>query len=154
VVDDLAMMRRAFTFIEVLVILLVVGIGLMSAVGLIVYGNQLGSKAQGETIAMATAIAVANDPSPRLEPILVSGWSYTPYDMNGLGTMTSTARGYINGVYVERTETSLPADVIARDSGGDVFVRSAHVRVVVTEAINGEELTTFSTRIIRQRGQP
>lgn len=146
--------RLAFTFIEVLVILLVVGIGLMSAVGLIVWGNQLGSRSQGETIALATAIAVANDPLPRLDPILISGWSYTAYDMDA-DSGTSEARGYLNGVYVERTETSTASDIIARDAAsGTVYARSAHVRVVVTEAIGGDELTTFSTRILRQRGQP
>lgn len=146
--------RAGFTFIEVLVILIVVGIGLMGAIGLIAYGTRLGAKSQGEAIAMATAVSVANDPRPRLDAALGSTWSYTPYDFDGAGTMTSEAKGYINGVYVERIETSTPADVIARTAAATVQARSARVDVRVFETTNGDEIAAFTTRIVRQRGGP
>jgi prepilin-type N-terminal cleavage/methylation domain-containing protein len=147
-------MRRGFTFIEVLVILIVVSIGLMGAIGLISYGTRLGSKSQAEAIALSTAVSVATDPLPRMDPRLASGWTYTPYDFDGNGTMTSIAKGFINGVYVERTETSLPGDVIARGLDTRVQARSARVDVTVYESISGSEVASFTTRIVRQRGSP
>lgn len=146
--------REGFTFIEVLVILIVVGVGLMGAIGLISYGTRLSSKSQGEAVGMATAVSVATDPLPRLDPRLASGWSYTPYDFDGNGVMTSTARGFVNGVYVERIETSGPVDVIARSTAGRVTARSANVAVTVYETISGAEIAAFTTRIVRQRGSP
>lgn len=146
--------RSAFTFIEVLVILVVVGIGLMGAVGLIAYGARLGSKSQSEAIAMSTATAVAVDPRPLLAPDIASGWTYAPYDLDGTGDLSSTAKGFINGVYVERIETSGDADIATRSTAGRVTARSARVSVTVYETISGDEITSFVTRIVRQRGAP
>lgn len=150
------MTRRpsAFTLIEVLVILLVVTLGLAAAIGLIAYGARLSSKAQGEAIGMATAVTVAYDPLPRVATEMAAGWSYTPYDFDGAATVTSTATGFINGLYVVRTETSTAADVIARAADSHVYARSARVDVTVYETIQGAEITSFTTRIVRQRESP
>lgn len=148
------MRRSAFTLIEVLVILLVITLGLAGAISLIAYGARLSSQAQGEAIGMATAISVATDPLPRLPADMTASWTYTPYDFDGTGTMTSTAQGFVNGVYVTRTETSLPADVIARAADNRVFARSARVDVTVYEGISGAEIASFTTRIVRQRESP
>jgi hypothetical protein len=160
-------MRKAFTFVEVICILLVIAIGLMGVLGLVSYGMHVSAAAQGRLTGMMTAISVAADPTPLLDPQLPAGsWSYTPYDMNTTqSTLTSTAKGFINGYYVERTETSVdrsganPAltDIIAMDKAQtppEVYVRSALVTVNVYDTLGGELLTTYSTRVLRQRGMP
>ena len=147
-------MRGGFTFIEVLTILIVVGVGLTGAVALVAYGMRMASRSQGEAVAMATAVSVADDPRPRLDPAVAADWSYAPYDFNDrTGTVTSTATGFVNGLYVKRTETSVPADVMAV-SGTTVYARSAVIEVVVYEAIGGGELMSFVKRVVRHRGSP
>jgi len=146
--------RYGFTLVEILIILLVVGVGLSSVVALAAYGNRIAGKIEGESIALATAISVAYDPQPRLDAAVAGSWTYAPYDIDASGTLVSTAEGYLNGVYVTRTETSLDRDVLARDAAARVQVRSAHVQVVVSDSRNGGELATFVTRIVRQRGLP
>lgn len=146
--------RRGFTLIELLIILLVVGVGLSSVIALAAYGRRIAGRIEGESIALATAISVAYDPQPRLDPAVAGSWSYVPYDIDGSGTLVSTAEGYVNGVHVVRTETSRDQDVIARDGLAHVQARSAQVRVVVSDSRNGGELISFMTRIVRQREIP
>jgi prepilin-type N-terminal cleavage/methylation domain-containing protein len=151
------MVRRAgFTFLEVLCTLLVVTIGLMGVIGLIAYGNRLNSAAQAGAIATATAISVAYDPQPRLDPAVASNWSYTPYNFNDTaGLQTSNAMGFINGMYVTRVETSAPADILARSPITlQVYARSALVDVTVYETIGGAVAAQFTTRIVRQQEAP
>jgi Tfp pilus assembly protein PilV len=146
--------QTGFTLIEVLIILMVVGTGLFSVVALAAYGTRIAELAQGKAIAMSTAISIAFDPRPRLDPEVAGDWSYMPYSIDGSGILTSTAQGYVNGLFVERIETSRPEDVLARSTDGLVHARSAHVQVTVADANNGGELTSFATRIIRQRQSP
>jgi len=149
------MRRDGFTFVEVLILLVVITIGLVGAIGLITYGTRLSSKAQGELIGMATAVSVAMDPQPRLPADTAANWTYTPYAFDAGGIATSTATGFINGLYVQRTETSKdPQDIIARSPGGQVYARSALVEVTVYETIGGAEVASFTTRIVRQRETP
>lgn len=149
-------LRTGFTFIEVLILLMVISVGLTGVIGLIVYGSRLASKAQAETIAMATAISVANDPRPMLDAAMAGEWSYTPYDFdNNTGTLTSTARGYVNGLYLRRVETTTPADIIARSAiDGLVYARSALVEVDAFETVGGSVVTSYVKRIVRQRAAP
>jgi len=143
--------RSAFTFLEVICILLVVSLGLMAAVGLMYYGLQLAARSRGEQLGLPTAVGVAQDPTPLLAPRNQPGWTYTPYALNGSGTLVATAHGVINGFWVERTETSTDADIIASDAGV-VYMRSAAVVVDVFDASAGQMVASFTTRIIRQRG--
>jgi len=148
-----------FTLLEVLAILLVVVIGLLSVIALVSYAMHKASLMQGASTGLATAESVALDPTPALDPAVAGDWSYTPYAMNTTGaTQQSTARGYVNGFYVVRTETSRPEDVVAqgKDASGSpaVFVRSANVSVDVFESMGGKIVASYTTRILRQRGRP
>lgn len=135
--------------------LLVVSLGLFGVIGLVGYGTVIAARAQGETTGLATAVSVARDPTPLLQTERAGDWSYTPYDMDGTGDLSSTATGYINGFYVVRTERSGDADVVARDPVTNaVQVRSAVVDVEVYGARNGFTVASFTTRMNRQRGAP
>jgi Tfp pilus assembly protein PilV len=149
--------QHGFTLVEVLCLLLVMGMGMTGVVALVNYGMSVAAKARASAIGLATAVSVAKDATPLLDPAIAADWSYTDYGAsfdNTSGTLTSTASGYINGFYVERTETSLPADVIVTPGVvGPVFVRSAHVDVDVFDTYRGDLVASFTTRILRQRGR-
>lgn len=143
-----------FTLFEVMLILLVVMLGVLGAVGLVSYGMVLASKAQGTSLGMPTAVAVANDPRPLLGAATASDWTYAPLNMDDVANnLTGSASGFINGFYVVRTEKSVPADVIAT-SGGKVYARYCSVAVDVHEAFHGKIVASFNTQIVRQRGAP
>ena len=145
--------RHGFTLVEVCLLLLVVSLGLFGVIGLVGYGTIIAARAQGETTGLATAVTVANDPTPLLAAARAGDWRFTPYNMDGTGNLTSTANGYINGFYVVRTERSGDADVVARDPLTNlVHVRSAVVEVEVYGSANGNPVASFTTRINRQRG--
>ncbi len=147
--------RRGFTFVEVIILLLVIGVGLMGVVGLVSYGMRIAAKSQGETTGLITAVSVARDPAPLLAPETAGDWTFTPYDMDGTGTLTSRASGFINGYWVVRTETSTDADIVARDgAAGAVQVRSAQVAVEVYGTINGTAVASYSTRLVGRGGGP
>lgn len=148
--------RTGFTFIEVLTILLVISVGLFGVVGLVAYGMRTASRAQGESIAMATAVSIADDPQPLLDPATAADWTYAPYDFDAAGDVESLATGYVNGLFVRRRESSTAADVAARASAAPrhVYARSALVEVTVSEAVGGREVASFTTRVTRQRGMP
>lgn len=141
----------AFTFIETLCILLVVSSGLLGILGLVKWGMTSAAKAQGRLTGLATAVAVANDP----QPMRSIDWTYTPYAFDDTTSFeqSSSARGFLNGYWVERTETSKASDVIAAH-GGQVYMRSALVRVEVFASLNGTVLASYQMRVVRQRGQP
>lgn len=146
-----------FTFIEVLIVLMVVSLGLIGVIGLIIYGNRLSSKAQGRMMATATAISVVHDPQPKLDPGVAADWVYNPYPDfdNGAIDQISTATGYINGLYVRREERSAPADIISMSATTSrVYARSALVTVEVYETVGGTAVASFSKRVVRQRVAP
>jgi Tfp pilus assembly protein PilV len=147
----------------VICILLVISIGLMGVVGLAAYAMALANTAQNSTTGMATAISVAGDAQPLLDPAVAASWDYHGYDMNDTATpaQTVTTAGYINGYYVVRTETSLASDpsgytdIIAQDPATHtVYVRSAAVTVQVYDTLGGALVTTYTTRLLRQQGAP
>lgn len=148
------MIRRGFTFVEVITLLVVVGAGLMGVIALVSYGSDVSSRAQAESIALSTAMSVAHDPIPLLDPEVAIHWSYAPYPMEDPGNHRSEAGGFINGLYVTRVETSGDEDIIAQSNLGEVTVRSARIEVTVRETIGGEPLTAFVTRIVRRREGP
>lgn len=119
-----------FTLIEVLAALIVLTLGLLSAVGLVVYGIHLAHLSIGRTTGMATALSVAVDarPLPPPDPLwTVSGAKIT---------------GYINGFWVEREES----DILPLGPG----LVSVTVHVDVFETMRGKPLASVSTRIVRR----
>lgn len=125
--------RIAFTLIEVLASVLVLTLGFVSACGLIVYGLRLARISHGQTIGMATAMTVLIDPTPlRTDP------SMTPN--------AGTSSGYLNGLWVVRTEsaeTALDGDI------GKVVAVTVHVDVY--EVAQGECFASVTRRLIRQK---
>jgi Tfp pilus assembly protein PilV len=148
------MRQRGFTFVEVLIILLVIVIGLLGVAGLVAYGTSLVTKVNANITGLATAMSVATDAQPYLDPNLGSEWTYSPYPLSGAGQQTSVASGFINGFYVVRTETSAASDVIATGRNAVVYARSANVSVQVYDTFKGRVVASFVTRIVRQKGTP
>jgi hypothetical protein len=147
--------RAGFTFIEVIACILVLIIGLGGVVGLVLWGQDLATTAQGRATAMPTAISVAMDDQPLLAPSLASSWTAGSYDLDGTGPLTATATGYLNGYYVVRTETSGDADVVARDASSNrVYARTVGVRVDVYDTVNGTIQASYDTHYLRQSPTP
>ncbi len=127
------MRYRGFTFIEVMASVLVLAMGLTAACGLILYGLHLARTAHGRTIGMATAMSVLNDTTP-----LPTDPSQSPD--------APTTSGYLNGLWVVRTETNeMPLD------GPAAKLVTVTVNVDVFEAANGECYASASRRLIRRK---
>ncbi|HYE03981.1 MAG TPA: prepilin-type N-terminal cleavage/methylation domain-containing protein [Planctomycetota bacterium] len=125
------MTRRGFTFIEILACMLVVGLGMASAVGMVMYGIGLGSTAQGKATGLVTAMSVACDARPL---VAADGWSVSA---------GGDAEGWVNGFWVERHESA--GDAVAPG------ITSHAVHVDVHEAWRGAVVASYSTRVLRQR---
>jgi Tfp pilus assembly protein PilV len=152
--------REGFTFIEVICILLVISIGLMGAIGLVYRGLIVAEKAQGNCTGMVTAMVVANDAQPMLPADMQASWTYSSYNFNDLtNTLSATSSGFVNGYYVTRVETTAPTDIIAVTPPSavppnTVYARSVSVAVDVYGTLGGTRISSFNTRVVRQRGQP
>ena len=121
-----------FTLIEVLACLLVLTLGLTSACGLVFYGLRLVRNAHGKTIGMMTALTVLVDPMPlKTDPTLSPS-----------GPTTS---GYLNGLWVVRTESASTPIV----GVGGVLV-AVTVTVDVYEASNGTCYASLSRRLTKR----
>jgi prepilin-type N-terminal cleavage/methylation domain-containing protein len=120
-----------FTFIEVLACLLVLGMGVAAAVGMVMYGVMIANRAQGRATGMATALTIAVDPKPLV-----------PAGSTWQGVVTGDCEGYINGFYVKRHESQ--GEVIAPG------FHSAEVSVDVFDSFQGRPVTSYTTRILRQ----
>lgn len=131
--------------------MLVVTIGIGGVVALVMYGVRKSNLAQAEAIAMATAISVANDPTPAA----ALDWSPAWIDMDVDNPAVAESRGYVNGLYVVRSESSVAADIVARSAvDGQVHARSILVEVTVSEAMLGDPVASYATRIVRLRKAP
>jgi hypothetical protein len=131
---SLRLRTTGFTFVEILACLLVLGLGVTAAVGMVMYGVFLAARAQGKATGMATALSVAVDPTPLLPPNAT--WS----GHAGSGE----ADGYINNFYVIRHETS--SNDIALPAGFQASV----VTVDVFDAFKGRPVASYTTRALRQ----
>jgi len=141
-------LRRAFTLIEVLAIILIASVGILAATGVVVYAMYLAAQAQAQSTGMGTAMSIAADPQPLLRPDRASDWDASQwtrgsYDLTSGGAISCECRGYVNGYYVVRSESSAAADVIATG------VRSALVTVQVYDRLKGRLLTSYTTRVMR-----
>jgi prepilin-type N-terminal cleavage/methylation domain-containing protein len=126
-----------FSFIEILACLLILGLGVTAAVGMVMYGVLMASRAQGRATGMATAMSVAADPTPLLPKS--STWN----GVKGSGE----ASGYINNFYVVRHETR-SQDMVLPDG-----FTSSLVSVDVYDTFQGHAITSFQTRVLRQSTQ-
>lgn len=143
--------RNGFTMFEVLAMLLVVSVGLLAVVGLFIHANRVAAKAEGGMTGMATALSVAYDSRPYFrDPQLAAQAGWTAAPPLSTSPYAYTAKGFVNGFYVERSESSAAADILAV-SGGSVDARSVRVDVDVYEALGGARVASFSTRLVRQR---
>ena len=130
--------RRAFTLIEVMACVLVLGLGLLAATALIFYGLRLARGAQGKSLGMATAMTVLSDPKP-----LATDPTLSP-SANAKKTSDDTS-GYLNGLWVVRKET----DAVALDGAtGKRF--AVTVTVDVYEADGGAPCASANRRIIKR----
>lgn len=119
--------RTAFTLVEVLLAMLVVGLGLLAVVAMTVWGTREGTKA----IAMATAYSTARTVM------------YDPTLVDAAATVADpSVTGYLNGYFVVRTiehSSSLPG------SGGTID----NVRVDVYWGNQGEALAGITSLVQR-----
>lgn len=140
------MKRTAFTYIEVLAGVLILAVGMLAIIGLVIFGQRLATRAQAQATGLATAMSIAVDPSP----LAASGdwngaaWSRSSYDLTSSGSISCQTSGWVNGLYVVRTESSAAADIVGPG------VRSAQVEVLVREATGGQLAAAYTTRIMRQ----
>jgi len=118
--------------VEILACLLVLVIGMMSTIGMVVYGISLANVAQGRATGMATAMSIAVDYAPLIPA--GSTWSGDTYN----------AKGYVNGFYVTRSEQN-PGDIVPGTN-----IRTALVEVDVYETLQGRLITTYKQRVIRE----
>lgn len=125
--------RAAFTLIEVLACVLVLTVGLISATGLVFLGLRLHSRSHCREVGILTAESVINDASP-----LATDATLSP---NG-----DTTSGYLNGLWVERKETS-EVDI----SGGQGTLASVYVTVDVYESQSGRPVVSLARRVIRDK---
>ena len=86
------MSRRAFTLIECLAVMMVLVVGLLSAIAVIRYGVRLARDAQAAALAMPTAMTVMRD----VRPLGVTATDFAPAG-------TDAWQGYVNGMWVRRT---------------------------------------------------
>ncbi len=153
------MTRRtgAFTMIEVLAVLLLLAIGLGAAIGMMLFAARRAEETRMLQLAMATAMTVAYDPTPLLDPVVAASWSAAGVDLDDAATADQLAqtRGCINGFYVIRREMAARDDLIARDAGAGIgYGRLARVHVSVFVQSNGAEITTYSCLRFLRRGTP
>ena len=149
------MNRRAFTLIEIMATLLLIGIGLASLVALMGYAVRLASRAQADATALITARTVADDATPcgltaDTGDTDGDGWSLQSGNLNTppSGDYAFTVAGWINGYYIVRKESSRTADQ-------DVIhgqARRADVQVEVFLGGNGERVAALRAQILRRAG--
>jgi Tfp pilus assembly protein PilV len=120
----------AFTLIEVMASVIILSLGLISAIGMLLYGLQLAKLSIGRATGLATAMTVAIDPSPLL-----------PADPLWTVAVPGTTTGYLNGHWVERWEG--PATVVAPG------IAAADVRVDIYETLRGRLVASYNQRIVK-----
>lgn len=140
------MKRSAFTYIEVLAGVLILAVGMFAIIGLVIYGQRLATRAQAQATGLTTAMSIAVDPAPLAASgdWIATAWTRGGYDLTSSGSISCVTSGWVNGLYVVRTESSTAADIVGPG------VRSAQVEVLVREANNGRVTAAYTTRIMRQ----
>jgi len=119
--------RRGFTFVEVLAILLVLALGFTAAILLAKRGQQLTQESIAASLAAATARSVLAD--ARQDGPAVLDWT----------TSGSVSQGYVNGLFVRRTIS----DEVATGA-----ITTAQVTVEVFWSGEGDGALTLSERLV------
>lgn len=119
------MMRRGFTLIEVLAMLLVLTVGMVGALGLLSFGIRTARESQLQAIGYPTARSLLFDVHP-------------PHQPRWFNVSPTLSEGYVNGVWARRTVE----DVVIR--GGLTF---ATVTVQVYSTISGDPVITLRERL-------
>jgi type II secretory pathway pseudopilin PulG len=146
--------QRAFTFIEVLAILLLVGLGLTSILGLVLFATKRSETERLRSLGLATAMTVAYDDQPLLSAEASGDWNRSAFPMDSTGaTTTVETKGYINGFYIIRTESGDHADNHT-SSSGTTYARPTRVQVRVYSYLSGSEIAAYACTLTRQRGAP
>ena len=123
--------RSGFSLIEVLACVLMLGMALLAATSLLLYGLQLARVARGKSMGMATALAVLYDSAP-----IATDAAATPAG--------ATTQGWLNGLWVVRSES----DETVLDGAKLVAVT---VHVDVYEGENGHCYASVSGRMLRKK---
>ncbi len=123
--------EAGFSLVEILACLLVLVIGTLSTVAMVAYGISLTNVAQGRATGMATAMSIAVD----YAPLVPNGCTWSGDNFS--------AKGYVNGFYVTRTEQ-------AGDPVPGTSIRTALVEVDVFETLQGRLVTSYRQRVIRE----
>ena len=138
----------AFTMVEVLSVLLLMGMGMTAAVAMYLYAQRLNGRVAAEATALATAWTVLYDAAPGLRPgdsdpdWIDSG--AVSANLGSAASYPSTRRGQVNGFFVQRIETSLAGDQI------DTQSRMVQVEVRVYNGDNGELVAVLAQRFARR----
>jgi prepilin-type N-terminal cleavage/methylation domain-containing protein len=143
--------QRGFTLIEILAATLILVVGLITVVGMVLYGLGLAQQARGRSLGISAALTAIVDPA----------------SIRG-GTSTATVQdGYVNGLWVHREETELISlapngasfgtSSSLSDSGGNPLLGSiprsiqfVTVRVEVYSAQNGRPIVSMLRRIAKE----
>lgn len=120
-------MRQAFTFVEVLAILLVLSLGFTAAILLAKRGQLLTQESIAASLAAATARSVLAD--ARQDGPAVTDWT----------TSGSVSQGYVNGLFVRRTIS---------DEAATGAITTALVTVEVFWSGEGDGALTLSERLV------
>jgi prepilin-type N-terminal cleavage/methylation domain-containing protein len=146
-VDRAMIRRRAFTMIEVLATLLLLALGLAAVIGLLLFALRLNARSVAAATAMATAWTALHDHRPGgRDPFAGDpAWQSTVLSgARGSDAYAVLVAGYLNGYYVRRVETAVPADRI--DAGS----RIVSVRVDVYDAEDGGPVAAMDGRLLRR----
>lgn len=143
--------RRAFTFVELLAVMLLMALGCGAIISLVSYGVRLSGEAQMALTALPTAVSVLEDPEPlgRTNDIGDAdadewGSDATLSGLLAVPGYTITTEGALNGYWIKRVESSTAADRIGSD------VRAATVTVDVYWGPGGTYVTGLRRRILRR----
>jgi prepilin-type N-terminal cleavage/methylation domain-containing protein len=119
--------NRGFSFVEVLCVLLILTVGMLSAIALLRHGVRLSKAAQSASLAFPTARTLLYDTSP-------SG--VEPADWGSAGA--DSWQGYVNGLWAKRTIS----DSVVRGN-----MTYATVKVEVFWSDTGDRSVTLVERI-------
>jgi hypothetical protein len=141
--------RAAFTLIEVLTVLLVLTLGIGAVLGVLSMASRSTAKAVGRFSGLSTATTLLYDHAPLgLTPDAADadndGWSGDGA-FSWSGDYTLRSRGYLNGYWCVREETSTAADIVVPGR------RWAWVTVDVYWGTGGARITRQQERILRAR---
>jgi prepilin-type N-terminal cleavage/methylation domain-containing protein len=140
--------NAGFTLIEVVLVVLILALGLGSAMGLATMARKWAGGAQGRFTGTVTASTVLYDREPLgltadLADADDDGWEGSG-TFSWTGAYTLRDQGHINGFWVSRVEESAVNDII------DARRRWATVTVEVFWGIESRYITTQRERILRE----